>query len=220
MANWRDTILKNFKPKISRLTLVADPDGLLTEEGMLSAIKDRGFDLIPFDDPIAFRFAYESFITMPSPLNIILWNGVVRGESGFWQGNYSLFDPDQNIQFQYIPGRQDLVAKYEQAWPMERFRWASEGYFVVEPRGDELLLHDLRFGQSDGGLFGDGSYIFSYTLNENPATGEAELHSVPRQFYPMQKLLPRFASRIAGERFEKPAALESEGETVAPSGGN
>ena len=60
MANWRDTILKNFKPKISRLTLVADPDGLLTEEGMLSAIKDRGFDLIPFDDSIAFRFAYES----------------------------------------------------------------------------------------------------------------------------------------------------------------
>lgn len=60
MANWRDTILKNFKPKISRLTLVADPDGLLTEEGMLSAVKERGFDLIPFDDPIAFRFAYES----------------------------------------------------------------------------------------------------------------------------------------------------------------
>ena len=60
MANWRDTILKNFQPKISRLTLVADPDGLLTEEGMLSAIRERGFDLIPFDDPIAFRFAYES----------------------------------------------------------------------------------------------------------------------------------------------------------------
>jgi hypothetical protein len=60
MAKWRDTILKNFKPKIWRLTLVADPDGLLTEEGMLSAIKQRGFDLIPFDDPLAFRFAYES----------------------------------------------------------------------------------------------------------------------------------------------------------------
>ena len=60
MANWRDTILKEFQPKIARLTLVADPDGLLTEEGMLSAIRDRGFDLIPFDDSIAFRFAYES----------------------------------------------------------------------------------------------------------------------------------------------------------------
>jgi hypothetical protein len=60
MADWRDHILKHFQPKISRLTLVADPDGLLTEEGMLSAIRERGFDLIPFDDPIAFRFAYES----------------------------------------------------------------------------------------------------------------------------------------------------------------
>ncbi len=59
MASWRDTILENFKPKIFRLTLVSDPDGLLTEEGMLTAIKDRGFDLIPFDDPIAFRYAYE-----------------------------------------------------------------------------------------------------------------------------------------------------------------
>jgi hypothetical protein len=60
MANWRDTILKHFQPKIARLTLVTDPDGLLTEEGMLTAIRDRGFDLIPFDDAIAFRFAYES----------------------------------------------------------------------------------------------------------------------------------------------------------------
>jgi hypothetical protein len=60
MADWRDTILQNFQKHIARLTLVADPDGLLTEERMLTAIKDRGFDLIPFDDPIAFRFAYES----------------------------------------------------------------------------------------------------------------------------------------------------------------
>ena len=60
MANWRDHILEHFQPKISRLTLVADPDGLLTEEGMLTAIRGRGFDLIPFDDPIVFRFAYES----------------------------------------------------------------------------------------------------------------------------------------------------------------
>lgn len=59
-SNWRDIILSNFQPKFSRLTLVADPDGLLTEEGMVSAIRSRGFDLILFEDSIAFRFAYES----------------------------------------------------------------------------------------------------------------------------------------------------------------
>lgn len=60
MSSWRDQILKEFTPKVSRLTLVADPDGLLLEEGILEGIRERGFELIPFEDHIAFRYAYES----------------------------------------------------------------------------------------------------------------------------------------------------------------
>jgi len=60
MGSWRDGILKEFAPQASRLTLVADPDGLLLEEGVLKGIEERGFELIPFDDHVAFRFAYES----------------------------------------------------------------------------------------------------------------------------------------------------------------
>ena len=60
MSSWRDQILKEFTPKVARLTLVADPDGLLLEEGILEGIRERGFELIPFEDHIAFRFAYES----------------------------------------------------------------------------------------------------------------------------------------------------------------
>ena len=32
MSNWRDAILDHFVPNVSRLTLVADPDSLMTEE--------------------------------------------------------------------------------------------------------------------------------------------------------------------------------------------
>ena len=60
MSSWRDKILAQFTPKVSRLTLVADPDGLLLEEGILEGIRDRGFELIPFEDHVAFRYAYES----------------------------------------------------------------------------------------------------------------------------------------------------------------
>ena len=59
-TTWRDHVLKEFTPKVSRLTLVSDPDGLLLEEGILEGIRKRGFDLIPFEDHVAFRFAYES----------------------------------------------------------------------------------------------------------------------------------------------------------------
>lgn len=60
MSSWRDQILKEFTPKVARLTLVADPDGLLLEEGILEGIRERGFELIPFEDHIAFRYAYEA----------------------------------------------------------------------------------------------------------------------------------------------------------------
>ena len=59
MSSWRDTVLQEFTPQVARLTLVADPDGLLLDEGILEGIRNRGFDLIEFDDHIAFRFAYE-----------------------------------------------------------------------------------------------------------------------------------------------------------------
>jgi len=60
MSSWRDQILKEFTPKVARLTLVADPDGLLLEERILEGIRERGFELIPFEDQITFRYAYES----------------------------------------------------------------------------------------------------------------------------------------------------------------
>ncbi|SFM34768.1 BREX-3 system phosphatase PglZ [Nitrosomonas communis] len=60
MSSWRDAILNEFVPNVSKLTLVADPDGLLTEEKLALELRGRGFDLIEFNDPIEFRYAYES----------------------------------------------------------------------------------------------------------------------------------------------------------------
>ena len=60
MTNWRDAILNDFVPKVSKLTLVADPDCLLTEETLAMELRRRGFDLIEFNDPVEFRYAYES----------------------------------------------------------------------------------------------------------------------------------------------------------------
>ncbi len=60
MSGWRDIILSEFPTQVARLTLVADPDGLLTEEGILQGLQQRGFDLIEFEDSVAFRYAYES----------------------------------------------------------------------------------------------------------------------------------------------------------------
>ena len=60
MSSWRDAILTEFVPNVSKLTLVADSDCLLTEEKLALQLRGRGFDLIEFNDPVEFRYAYES----------------------------------------------------------------------------------------------------------------------------------------------------------------
>ena len=62
-GGWRAPVLQHFSEasaQAGRLTLVSDPDELLTEPGMVVHLAERGFEVIPFGDPVAFRFAYES----------------------------------------------------------------------------------------------------------------------------------------------------------------
>src|SRR5262245_47745573 len=59
---WREPILAQFSrdiASVARLTVVADPDELMTEQGIVEGIRQCGFEVVPFDDHIAFRYVYE-----------------------------------------------------------------------------------------------------------------------------------------------------------------
>ena len=57
---WRDRILREFHPRAARLTVVADPDGLILDEVVLAELRRRNFEVLVFEEPVAFRYAYES----------------------------------------------------------------------------------------------------------------------------------------------------------------
>lgn len=60
MSSWRQHILDAFAPAATGTTLVADPDGLMVEEGVASSLHSLGYELIQYEDPVAFRYAFES----------------------------------------------------------------------------------------------------------------------------------------------------------------
>lgn len=61
-SSWREAILKEFIPQLSPLTLVADPDVLLTDERIQEALQGLGFMLVEYQEPIAFRYFFETTI--------------------------------------------------------------------------------------------------------------------------------------------------------------
>lgn len=62
IGSWRDAILADFVPQLSPLTLVADPDRLLIDELVQKALKDKGFEIIEYQDPVAFRYFFETVV--------------------------------------------------------------------------------------------------------------------------------------------------------------
>jgi hypothetical protein len=82
-------ILRHFTPEAaaaSRLTIVSDPDRLLAEQSVLESVRQRGFALVPFDDPVAFRYAYESGYRQHweqgTPTSLVVVLRSERGDTG------------------------------------------------------------------------------------------------------------------------------------------
>ena len=58
--DWHEKILSEFPPGVHPLTLVEDADGLLAEERVQGWLREQGFDVVRFDDSVAFRYVHES----------------------------------------------------------------------------------------------------------------------------------------------------------------
>lgn len=59
MNQWHERILGSFTADLSRLWVACDPDGVLLDEKLLSELRTRGFEVMGYDDPFAFRAEYE-----------------------------------------------------------------------------------------------------------------------------------------------------------------
>lgn len=59
MSAWTDRILQEFPADLSRFWIACDPDDLLLDERILHELRYRGFEVLPFEDSIAFRTEYE-----------------------------------------------------------------------------------------------------------------------------------------------------------------
>lgn len=140
MASWRDPILTQFPVGAHPLTLVADPDDLLLDEQILETLSERGYELTTVEDPIAFRFLYESryraawdrgatpdrdlIVRAPrGSLAILPWDLRQKGRT-ITLGLASLFP---NLQYSVVAAldRSDLDAL-----------WAARGALGTVPRGD------------------------------------------------------------------------------------
>lgn len=59
MSQWTKQILGHFTADLTRLWLACDPDDVLLDEKLLSELRGRGFEVMLYEDPFAFRAEFE-----------------------------------------------------------------------------------------------------------------------------------------------------------------
>lgn len=141
----------------------------------------------------------ERLFTKPMPLNNLLWSAVAEDSTGYWIGYYSLLDADRHIDFQRVPKNHDLLADAWDTPAVQRLRWFSRGYFTVSQRGEQLLVHDLRFGRSDFGVGSGGApYVFTFALDRSDAGVVTGFHQTDPAFDLDATTVQRYVARVAG----------------------
>lgn len=59
MSQWSERILSHFTADLTRLWVACDPDDVLLDERLLTELRSRGFEVMLYEDPFAFRAEYE-----------------------------------------------------------------------------------------------------------------------------------------------------------------
>ncbi|MEM1272133.1 MAG: metal-dependent hydrolase, partial [Bacteroidota bacterium] len=148
----------------------------LVHEPFESAAEAQGIDAV-------------RMMTVPMPLNSILWRAVVEDTEGNYHVAFHslLDDPARPIPYSRIEGRHSLIEPWHGTRGTEAVRWFSKGWYAVEPSEtvpNTYAVYDIRFGRFG---FNDGPWVFTFelsrptpdapvTLSQRPqGTGDADL---------------------------------------------
>ena len=117
----------------------------------------------------------DRYMTSPSILANILWNGVAETDSSFYFSSYSIFDKkDEFLDFIEFKKDYSMIEGHEEDRAIKILKWFTNGYFNVTKNKDgNLYLNDLRYGSRDGTFNEDSQYIFNFKLVKKE-TGELD----------------------------------------------
>ncbi len=112
---------------------------------------------------------YKRYFATPTSFNNWLWYVVAETDSGYDIGYRSVFDRNDEINFQYYPRNEYLLFPWKDKKDLNELIRFSQGYYTAEPSAEGIVFNDLRFGQIMGWQKTHASFVFHYYLQDPDA---------------------------------------------------
>lgn len=145
------------------------------------------------------KIAYHRFMTAPTILNNLLWQGIAEGDTAYYHGLYSILDEEARVQnFTVIPKNHHLLPTEDYARDLEVLTWFSDGYFsILERKDGRLQYNDLRFGSLNQSFDEPSDFVFHFILEQGPE-GQWRARQSREQPRDAGKALSRLLDRMMG----------------------
>jgi len=105
------------------------------------------------------NISYSTIVTVPSPFNSFLWRVLAMGDTMYFEGYYSIFNPDRSVEYTGHQNGKTLLKGIEDHWPVKRLQWFTQSFYAVRQDAEKIIFTDLRMGAQ-------GSYIFRFQVGE------------------------------------------------------
>ena len=145
-------------------------------------------------------YTYDRFMTSPTILNNLLWQGTAEGDTAYYNGTYSILDEKPVVkEWVVIPKRHELLDDYKEDRTVKVLQWFSNDYWAARPGPDgQIQFNDLRFGTFGKNEEGEAEFIFHFLLEEQ----DGEMIAIPQRDPPgdgdMGKVFEELIERIKG----------------------
>jgi inner membrane protein len=149
------------------------------------------------------NIAANNLLVTPSPFNTVLWRLVATTPEQYFEGYYSLLDPEPTVRWTAHPRGAELIGQHSEVDAVARIAAFSQGFFKLQtsPNPGHVLLTDLRMGQ-------EPSYTFSFDLGKSAEVGTAPIQQRSMRA-DIGKALPWLWERLLGRTQTSLAGLGS-----------
>ena len=132
----------------------------------------------------------HNLLVTPSPFNTVLWRLVATTPEQYFEGYYSLLDPEPTVRWTAHPRGAELIAQHGGVDAVQRIAAFSKGFFKMDSADGHVLLTDLRMGQ-------EPSYSFRFDLGAPGEVGTAPIRQLSMRA-DIGKALPWLWERLLG----------------------
>jgi inner membrane protein len=141
---------------------------------------------------------YQKILVSPTPLNTLLWNGIVKTKDGYYFGLYSLLDGDQSIEFQFVKSDYEIIPQILKYKEGRQYLAYTQDFPLIQLVQDTVKIYAVKFGPVN--CYGPPLFVHPLCLNLQPdKVANFRIEKAINQVGPV-KSYPNLWRRIMGNQ--------------------